>query len=135
MKYRESMQQSAEYLRLALQLMTRQDAPLHPVSYAVWYEYVAGINPRLNAEVDALTKDGARLNDEAANALYRKHIADLDEETSRRITSNVQRIVDQVSETAEQAGDRASRFGTTLERLSESLEQPDAGQNVTGPLG
>ena len=135
MRYRESVQQSAEYLRLALQLMTRQGTPLHPVSYALWYEYVAGINPRLNAEVDVLTKDGARLSDEAVNALYRKHIADIDEETSRRITSNVQRIVDRVSESAEQAGDRASRFGTTLERLSESLEQSDAARSVPDPLG
>jgi diguanylate cyclase len=133
-RYAETTQQSAEYLRLALQFMTRQDAPLHPVSYAVWYEYVAGINSRLKTEVDALTRDGARLSDDATYALYRKHVADVDEETSRRISTNVQRIVAQVSESAEQAGDRASRFGSTLERLSESLEQPGAGASAPGSI-
>jgi len=43
MKYPHSKEESSEYLRLALPLMARQDAALHPVSYAVWYEYVSGI--------------------------------------------------------------------------------------------
>ncbi len=135
MRYHETSEKSAEFLRLALQRMAGQDAPLNPVSYAVWYEYVAGINPRLSAEIDALSRDGARLSGEATYALYRKHIAELDEEASRRISTKVQRIVDQVSESAAQAGDRASRFGSTLERLSESLEQPGQAGNASGSLG
>ena len=51
MRYRDDIQQSAEYLRLALQHMTRQTAGLHPVSYAVWYDYVAGVNPALKKAV------------------------------------------------------------------------------------
>jgi diguanylate cyclase len=131
MRYRENTEQSAELLRLALQHMTRQNAPLHPVSYALWYEYVAGINPALKTEVHALTQDGGRLSDEQTYRLYRKHIADLDEEASRRISTSVQQIVAQVSESAEQAGDRASRFGGTLKRWSEALAQPPDG---TGTL-
>ncbi len=127
MRYRENIEQSAEYLRLALQRMTRQDAALHPVSYALWYEYVAGINPALKAEVDALTQGGGRLSDETTYALYRKHIADLDAEASRRISTSVQQIVTEVSESAAQAGDRASRFGSALERWSGTLAQPLSG--------
>lgn len=124
MRYQENTEQSAEYLRLALKHMTRQDTPLHPVSYALWYEYVAGINPALKAEVDALTQNGGRLSDATTYALYHKHIADLDEETSRRISNSVQQIVAEVSESAVQVGDRASHFGGALERLSDELAQP-----------
>ena len=53
MKYTHSRTESAEYLRLALPLMSKQDAPLHPISYAVWYEYVSGMNRSLNTAVDA----------------------------------------------------------------------------------
>ena len=70
MNYRESVERSAELLRLALPLMSRQAAGLHPVSYAVWYEYVAGNNRPLKAAIDELTRDGARL-DEAARLLRR----------------------------------------------------------------
>ena len=40
-----SMSRSAEHLRAALPLMTRQRAALHPISYAVWYEHVSGHEP------------------------------------------------------------------------------------------
>jgi diguanylate cyclase len=64
MRYRHSTAQSAEYLRLALKRMAQQEAGLHPASYAIWYEYVAGINPALQAEIDALLIGNARSNDE-----------------------------------------------------------------------
>ena len=35
MKYHDSVEKSAEYLRLALPLMSQQQAALHPVSSAV----------------------------------------------------------------------------------------------------
>ncbi len=41
-KYTHSKDQSAEILRQTLPLMSKQSAALHPVSYAVWYEYVSG---------------------------------------------------------------------------------------------
>ena len=59
MKYQHSKEESAEYLRRALPLMSSQNAALHPVSYAVWYEYVAGMNNALMAATDSLLKDGA----------------------------------------------------------------------------
>jgi diguanylate cyclase len=52
MKYRHSSAQSADYLCLALKHMTKQKAGLHPSSYAIWYEYVANLNPALQAAVD-----------------------------------------------------------------------------------
>jgi diguanylate cyclase len=107
--------------------MGRHDAGLHPVSFAVWYEYVAGINPALVAELDQLTRSGARLDDETIYSVYEKHIAEIDEAAAQRISSKVQRIVDGVSDSAAQAGDRASRFGFALERLSEALTQPREG--------
>lgn len=129
MRYRETVTQSAEYLRLALQRMTRQEAGLHPVSYALWYEYVSGVNPALNAAVDALTRGGARLNDETTYELYEKHVAQLNEESSQRITSTIERIVTDVCESTARAGDEASKFGGALERWSETIAgPPDAGE-------
>ena len=52
MKYHDSVEKSAEYLRLALPLMAKQQAAVHPVSYAIWYEYVAGSNSALKGAID-----------------------------------------------------------------------------------
>ena len=134
MRYRHSTAQSAEYLRLAVKRMTQQPAALHPVSYAVWYQYVAGLNPLLQAEVDGLLQDNRRLDDENIYALYDRHIAELDAATALRIGDSVGHLVDQVSESAALAGNEASRFGNTLERWSDSLSEPGpaGGEVATG---
>ena len=97
MRYRHSTAQSAEYLRLALKRMAQQEAGLHPASYAIWYEYVAGINPALQAEIDALLIGNARLNDETTYTLYGRYVADFDAKTALRIGDSVSHLVDQVS--------------------------------------
>lgn len=126
MRYPHSTAQSAEYLRRAVQRMAQQEAGLHPVSYAIWYEYVSGSNSELQADIDARLKNGSKLDDEATHMLYERYIAEIDAKTALRIGNSVSHLVEQVSESALQAGDQASRFGASLEHWSEALRQPPA---------
>jgi len=134
MKYQETATQSAEYLRLALPLMSRQACALHPLSYAVWYEYVAGINKPLKAAIDELTKDGMVLDEAATAELYRKYVAELDERTAQRIAAGFQKVMADISQSAEHAGDHAHRFGTALAEWSEGRcaaeAESDAGTGI-----
>ena len=123
MKYGHSVAQSAEYLRLALQRMSQQAAGLHPVSYAVWYEYVSGMNSALRNEMDRLLSGNSKLDDATIDALYEKYLAEMDAKTASRIGDSINQLVAQVSESALQAGDQASRFGTSLDRLSSTVVQ------------
>ncbi|MCK7494797.1 MAG: hypothetical protein MZW92_29520 [Comamonadaceae bacterium] len=66
------------------------------MSFAVWYEYVAGINPALVAEAGSAAHGGARLDDDAIYSVPEKHIAEIDEAAAQRISSKMQRIVDGV---------------------------------------
>ena len=52
-RYQESKEHSAEIVRQVLALMGQHDAAFHPLNFAVWYEYVAGINSRLTQALDA----------------------------------------------------------------------------------
>ncbi len=52
MRYLENKERSTEILRLALPLMARQLAAFHPLSYALWYEHCAGMNPDLSRILD-----------------------------------------------------------------------------------
>lgn len=124
MRYSHNSAQSAEYLRLAVKRMTQQEAGLHPVSYAVWYEYVSGSNPALHGEMDSLLTERGRLDEATTYALYARHIAEFDAQTALRIGDSVGHLVDQVSESAAQAGDEAVRFGDSLERWSDTLIGP-----------
>jgi diguanylate cyclase len=121
MRYNDSIEQSAEFLRLALPLMSRQAAALNPLSYAIWYEYVAGINPALQARVDELIRDDHVLDDALTTELFRRYVADIDRETAQRVGHDLQKVMIDVSHSAAQAGDKAGEFGTALQAWSAGM--------------
>lgn len=114
MKYSDSTEKSAEYLRLALPLMTQQNAAMHRVSYAVWYEYVAGANATLTAKLDEYRNEGLLLDEQTTHDLYQRYVADINEDTAQEISQGMQSVMAKVSTSAEQASDKAGRLGDAL---------------------
>lgn len=123
MRYQDSMERSAEYLRLALPLMTRQRTALHPISYAVWYEFVSGRNAALIRALQERTLDGASLDEEGTVALYHEHVAApvLEHDEARRVSEGLCRVLDNMASTAAQAGDQTARFDQSLLQWSRQL--------------
>lgn len=123
MRYRESIEKSAEYLRLALPLMTRQRAALHPISYAVWYEFVSGQNLPLARALQARMGDGTRLSEEQTEALYREHVvsSEQDHVQAQEVTTGLERVLGDMADTAELAGDQTARFDQSLMLWSQQL--------------
>jgi diguanylate cyclase len=124
MKYPESAQRSAEYLRIALALMSKHDAALHPITYAVWYEYASGRNGALNLELDRHINAQQRIDEEITRKLYEAHVADIDPQTVARFNAEFQRLLEQVADSATRTGDDTSQFGQRLEQLGKDLK-PD----------
>jgi diguanylate cyclase len=122
MKYRHNKEESAEYLRRALPLMAKQDAPLHPVSYAVWYEYVSGSHAALIDAVDALLAQKGTLSERDILQLFERHVADIDSETANAIAAGFQRILGEISQSTGVAAQEAGAFGETLQRLTQDSE-------------
>ncbi len=129
-----SIERSAEYLRQALPLMSRQAAALHPISYAIWYEYVAGNNPSLRASINEHTQDGAVLDERTTHELFRRHVAELDEKTVRALSSKFQEIMADVSLSTCEVGEQASEFGSALQLWSDGVAEAGlrAEDEITG---
>jgi len=121
MKYDHSKERSVEFLRLALPLMSRQNAPLHPISYALWYEYVSGRNTALVEQLHRFTADDSRLTDEQTQKLYSDFVAELDDETAQRIGSELQQVMHRITRSTSVAGDEAADFGATVSRWVSEL--------------
>ncbi|MBI5900041.1 MAG: GGDEF domain-containing protein [Rhodocyclales bacterium] len=134
MRYQDSAEQSAEFLRLALPLMSRQRAGLHPISYAIWYEYVSGTNAALRAGVDERLRTDGSLDDAATHELYQKHVAEINEDVARQLAAGFQKVMADMSLSAAQAGDKASEFGNALGKLSADLAPAGADEGVTAVL-
>jgi diguanylate cyclase len=137
MKYQDSVEKSAEYLRLALPLMTKQSAALHPVSYAVWYEYVAGINPPLRIAIDERLRNDEVLDDKATYDIFNSHVAGIDEQVARRFSDGLQKVMAEISSSAAQAGDQAGQFGNALEKwcADQVSSNPGSHRDVDTILG
>jgi diguanylate cyclase len=122
LKYQHSIERSTEYFRLALPLMTKQAAGLHPLSYAVWYGYVSGDNPNLRLEVDRQLQAGGGVLDEArTQSLFWQHVAEADPAAAQKMTDGVDRVLHGMAESAALAGSETARYGSTLTRLSTQL--------------
>lgn len=133
-KYAHTKASSAEFLRLALPLMSRQDAGLHPISYAVWYDYVSGDDQVLRERIDATLGTDGVLSEAATRALYREHIARFDEESARKFGTGIQRVMGQISASASDAGNHAEKFGATLENFAINVSQAPTSQDAQGAL-
>jgi diguanylate cyclase len=132
MRYKETRDQTAELLRLILPLMARHSAGFHPLSYAVWYEYLASINPRLRGAVDARLEGGARLTDQDMVELFDEYVALRDIESSARVRAGIQQLVEDVHDVAGQAGDEVRHFGDELGGYQLRLQSDIDSASLTG---
>jgi diguanylate cyclase len=125
LRYEISIERSTELLRQALPWMSRQQAGLHPVSYAIWFDYVAQTNPPLRAAIDEhLARDGA-LDEFATQALFARHVADVDPEAAQRVVDQMQRVLGGIGESASAAGAHAARYSASLAQLAGTLARGD----------
>ena len=127
-----SIERSTELLRQALPWMSRQAAALHPVSYAVWFDYVAETNPPLRAAIDEhLAREGT-LDEFVTHALFTRHIADVDPETAQRVVEQMQRVLGGIGESAGAAGAHAARYSASLAQLAGALARGDTARGIEG---
>ncbi len=118
MHYPDSKDRSAELLRLAIPMMAQQPAPLHPITYAVWYDYLAGRNGDLRAEVDSARANGVPLGDELVHTLYRRHILDAAANAAHQVSDGLRAVIDEVGQSASETGERVTEFTAALQAKS-----------------
>lgn len=118
-----SEEAAAEYLRLAIPLMNRHHVPATPHNYAVWYTYVSGENPALNAQIDALVERGASFSNEVSEELYVRFISEKGARSLERVRTDLSRLLFEVSESLSAAGNDADAFHDSLGELASSVDQ------------
>jgi diguanylate cyclase len=139
MRYKETREQSAELLRMVLPLMARHSAGFHPLSYSVWYEYVAGSNPGLRTALDAQLAHTPVLGDRDIELLFDAHVAMRDIDSSARMRAEIARMIDHVDDVAVEASHEVQHYGNELEgyreRLSDDIGQDTLHQVVESLIG
>lgn len=122
-KYDQDRNASAEIFRLVLQNMSKHEAAFTPCCYAVWYEYVAGINLRLKRAMDNMLARSEPMNDAAIDELFDQYVSELSQDAERLIGDNAQRILNDILRHAEAADHKAHEYGDNLEHSAQLLDQ------------
>src|SRR3569833_636120 len=134
MQYQQTRTQSAEFLRLAVGHMGRQEAALDPASYTLWYEHVAGLNPPLSGILEQRLVKQHPLTDADVAHLYATHIASREAQAVARIHERLRVLLAETSEVISQRGSHAVQFGKSLENHTETLSGPDAANAIHSVL-
>jgi diguanylate cyclase len=116
----------AEYLRLAVQAMTRQPACPDPVTYAVWYAHVSGRHAALSAELTRLDAAGMAIDDERVRRLFDDHLRSADERVGLEVAEDLRRMLDRVDASAEATAMGAHHFGDALARWRDLVHRGEA---------
>ena len=131
MRYTDDRERSAELLRLALPHMSRHAAAVHPVCYAVWYEYVSGRNSALAKRIDSLTAAGGLLDEDATQTLFDEHVVEIDDEAAHRIAESFRQLLAKMEQSTREAGNQTKSFGDSLSHWTRQLDAGAAPDAVT----
>jgi len=120
---KKSLEEIHNYVRLALPLMSKHDIPVTPKNYAVWYEYVSGINSELCLTIDKMLEKKEVFSDEQNEILYKRFCAEKDENELRKLREDLQQVLvsvlSEVSDLSGQTEKYTSFVSKSVDELSE----------------
>ncbi len=137
MRYNETRDRSIEILRQALPLMSRQRASFHPLSFTLWYEHIAGLNPELTRILEARLAASVALTDDDVQRLYAQLIAARDVKVLEELQQRLRTVLEDTAQSAATASSEAAEFDRDLQNhMSQLSEQMDAAalRKVIGEL-
>ncbi len=123
MHYSDSLEQSSEYLRMAISHMGRFQIPYDPTNYSVWYEYVSGKNERLRVDIDTILSESKCITPEFMTKLYEKYIAIDEKMIMERIRRELRAILDKILRHVADAEGQFMNFGEVIERYAQDLKE------------
>lgn len=122
MNYSDSIEQSGEYLRLALDHMGRHRIPVDPANYSVWYEYVSGKNFQIKLILDDALMKPDTVTPEFSRSLYEKYIASEHKIIINKIRKELRKVLESLLNHVIDAGGEMTRFGTMIQAYSQKLK-------------
>ncbi len=122
MHYSDTIEQSSEYLRLALDHMGRFQIPVDPVNYSVWYEYVSGRNEQLKLVIDNALEKSKAITPQLNRTLYERYVADEHKMIIKKIREELRKVLDTILNHVIDAGGQLTRFGTMIHIYSQRLK-------------
>ena len=121
MQYHHSLDDSRQYLRLALELIGKLNLPTNPMSYCICYEYVSETNAELNASIDACLQNNTTLSEADCRQLYDQYIARGQEKVNSLVREELQKMFVEIIGTIQTTNQDFSSTENNLGMINKSL--------------
>jgi diguanylate cyclase len=114
MKYSRETAASGEILRLLLQKMVLHPAPFTPMTYAVWYEYLSGINPALTEAMHPLVERRSALDYDTIEILYSRYVSECSSDMQQALRGGIQHLLNKLAVSTSEVSGEAHNFSARL---------------------
>lgn len=132
--YDFSPELNAEFLRKILPLMMRNNIPVNPLNYAIWYDYVTGNNPKLNEVVNKLISEQKPFDSETAFKIYQKYVCNASLESFEKIHNQVHGIILSTKSSIDETHCKTQIANLNFQKSSNFLEQISDENNLRDVL-
>jgi diguanylate cyclase len=121
MRYDDSIDDSRQHLRLALERIGKYGLPTDPVNYSIWYEYASGKNEKLNAAIDHHLKSNGTFCEAISRQLFDQYIADGRETVTTLVREELKKVFTEIIGAIKNTNHHFSKSENHLEAINESL--------------
>lgn len=97
--------------------------PMHPLNYAIFYDYCAGHNKTLIAEIDQLISSGKIFDNETGLRLYKTYICHSTLESFENIHTQLLQLITGASNSASKTNKKAAEANDRITQTSKQLGQ------------
>lgn len=118
------------YIRLALPLMAKQNIPITPRNYSVWYAYVSGADRELSRIIDAMLQKGEEFSEETNEALYRRFCAENDENELRKVLEGLRQVLRTILEEVTELTGQTQEYESFVSRSANTLSEDASIQEI-----
>jgi diguanylate cyclase len=121
MRYDDSIDDSRQNLRLALERIGKYGLPTDPTNYSVWYEYSSGKNEKLNAAIDNHLKSNGTVTEEIIRQLFDQYIAGGMETVTTLVREELKKVFTEIIGAIKNTNQDFSKSENQLEAINEAL--------------
>lgn len=133
--YPDGIQEAAEFLRLALPLMAKNEVPVHPANYTIWYEYVTGRNAELHKALDDLLQKDTQFTSDLNRDIFQQYFLTSDQKALVGSHASIRSLLKNVFDQLILSSGETSQYGEKLQTYSSRLEQNPAIEELQDLVG
>jgi diguanylate cyclase len=123
MKFSDSSDEAAGYLRQAIPMMVKHNIVPNPLNYALWYSYYSNVFPLLNTVLDKTVERYGTCPPDISETLFFEHINKIDNDSREQLIvfqKDFSHLVDNLSDSMDHNAQQTNGYSQAImENLTE----------------